>query len=235
MTLAEKGRFCKSCKKEVVNLVGLDTEELYKVASQQPNNFCGRIEAKHLSSITPTKRSWFNRVAASLLIGLGLTGLLAKSSNAQVIDASKMNENDLQKLGIKDSGVTQSKGKYKIEGTVRDKKSGEGVPFAEVVCSSSGTGIGGAQTDLNGKFSFDITDSTGALIDMAISYIGYEKFEIKKIRLSNINLAVSLNLQECFMGLTTIVIDELPSKMVDPYNTSTGSVIDKNDIQNLAH
>jgi len=233
MTATEKGRFCKSCNKEVINLIGLDNEELNKVVSQQSNNFCGRVEAKQLNSIAPVKRNWFNRVAA-VLIGLGLTGLFTKSSNAQVIDASKMSNNSLQKLGIKDSGIDQCRGKYKIEGTVRDKKTGEGVPFAEVVCSSAGNRIGGAQSDFNGKFSFDITDSTGALIDLAISYIGYDKFEIKKIRLSNINLAVSLTLQECFIGLTTIVI-EVPSRMVDPNNTSTGSTINRSDIQDIAH
>ena len=134
MTATEKGRFCKSCNKEVINLIGLDNEELNKVVSQQSNNFCGRVEAKQLNSIAPVKRNWFNRVAASVLIGLGLTGLFAKSSNAQIIDVSKMNGNDLQKLGIKENGFAQSKNKYKIEGSVRDNKTGEGIPFANIVC-----------------------------------------------------------------------------------------------------
>ncbi len=197
MTATEKGRFCKSCKKEVVNLVGLDEKELNKILSQQPNNFCARIEAKHLDSISnDSKRYWFNRIAASILIALGLVGLLTKQSNAQVIDVSKMSDDSSNKLGIKDSGVIQSKGRYRIEGILRDKRTGEVIPFANVAFSF-GDITEGVEADYEGRFMFDITDTTttGTLFDIKIAAYGYNMVEIKNLRLNNSNLCVSLNLQ----------------------------------------
>ena len=196
MTPTEKGRFCKLCKKEVVNLVGLDKDELNKIVSQQQNNFCGRVEAKHLNSIATIKRNWFNRVAASILIGLGLTGLFAKTAKAQVIDASKMNENDLQKLGINENKNAQSKNYIKVEGLIKDNATREGIPFVKISFTSNDKIVGEVITDFNGNFSlYPLNASFDSVIDISILYLGYDSLHIKNLHLNKNDVFIDLGLQ----------------------------------------
>ena len=87
MSVTQKGRYCNACKKEVLDLTNVDDKDLPTYLAGV-TNFCGRIQPHRLNSITNThKRFSFKKIAASVIMGLGLNALFPKYSNAQTMTA----------------------------------------------------------------------------------------------------------------------------------------------------
>ena len=82
------------------------------------------------------------------------------------------NDNDLRIVMIKDPVVTVKSGFGAIYGIVKDKQTGEAIPFANVaVLSPVETIISGCQTDFNGKYT--LKDIPSGTYTVQVSCIGY--------------------------------------------------------------
>lgn len=86
MTLAEKGRFCQKCAKNVIDFSQLSDEEIVRIIADQKGEICGRFRENQLSRplALPVKPSFYKKyvsgkmAAALLLFQLFLTDLKAQ-------------------------------------------------------------------------------------------------------------------------------------------------------------
>ncbi len=70
-----------------------------------------------------------------------------------------------------------------LRGTITDQKTGEGVPFANVVVKDAAGGIvGGNSTDFDGKYN--INPITAGTYDVEVSVLGYKTIKLEKINIA---------------------------------------------------
>lgn len=193
MTPVEKGRFCGSCQKQVVDFSTMSDHELAQffkkpiLSQSKEGSVCGRFmtEQLHRDIEVPKKRTpWLKYFFQMALPALFLTKASAqqtKVGKAAVNDTDTTNMkviNDNRILGlvlptifsgrtdttIIESPITRQK---TIKGKVTDEK-GEAIPFATITEINTGNSI---VADVKGMFSFDVKSSLGNLL---VASGGYE-------------------------------------------------------------
>lgn len=126
-----------------------------------------------------------------------------------------------------------------ISGQITDKKTGEGLPFANVILLNEGIQKAGTTTDLDGKYTFEYTShSENKFYDIQASYVGYETEKMTRINLKMvIEIEVNLEMTEAYAkfggGLTAYPINRrrFSPPIIDLQNTSTGQTLHASDIK----
>ncbi len=118
-----------------------------------------------------------------------------------------------------------------IQGRVTDSMTGEGIPFANVTTTVGGA-LTGAQTDFDGFYS--IKPVTPGQYDVEISYVGYQK-NITQGVLASADQITFLNIElvEESQVLEEVVVKAYKVPLLKADETSTGSTVTKEDIENL--
>jgi len=91
-----------------------------------------------------------------------------------------------------------------LVGTITDEKTGEPMPFVNVVVEQDGKQLGGAQTDMDGNYTIEPLSS--GYYDIIASFVGYKKGNKNKIYVSQQGYTKEGNLE---LGPTSIQIDEV--------------------------
>lgn len=173
MTPTEKGAFCTSCQKEVIDFSQTGVYLLAQKLSQE-SSLCGRFKPDQLNrSIVANSRSIWKLHAASL----GFTSLVLLSTPV-IAQIEKPNIAEMLQYKMPTCGLTTSPAKVSdsmvIKGLVEDSESS--MPGAYVMLK--GTTIG-TQADFDGKFTLTLPgfykDLEGTLV---CTYIGYQTLEI---------------------------------------------------------
>lgn len=186
MTLVEKGRFCASCQKTVLDFTNLSDNEIVNLVNKN-DNLCGRISTSQLNrNLIETKRTsnYFGYFATSVLafLGFGTDSIVAQEKPLQEqTDSKYLNKptDSVKKITV--SGVVTSEGLPLPGVTVRIKNKKEFV-----------------KTDDFGRYS--IKAKKGKIL--VFSYYGLEDVEVKVVW-STVN--ATLHDGETFIG--TVVID----------------------------
>lgn len=163
MTPVEKGRFCASCQKTVLDFTHLSDNEIIKLVSKN-DTLCGRINVSQLNRNlieTKTKSNYFGYVATSVLAFLGLGTSTVVSQEKPII--AQTDSKNLNK-------VTNSLAKSTITGVVTGND-GVLLPGAIIVIQNTSFGV---QTDE--KATYAIKANLGDVL--VFSYLGYEDKEI---------------------------------------------------------
>ncbi|NHM01507.1 carboxypeptidase-like regulatory domain-containing protein [Flavobacterium difficile] len=163
MTPVEKGRFCASCQKTVLDFTYLSDNEIIKLVSKN-DALCGRINVSQLNRNlieTKTKSNYFGYFATSVLafLGLGTSTIVAQEKPEQ-------EQTDLKYLNKATDSVTR----ITVTGVVSEY---EGKPFPGVTIVRKNT-VEGTQT--NGKGEYLIQAALGDIL--VFSYLGYKEYEI---------------------------------------------------------
>lgn len=202
MTPTEKGRFCASCKKEVLDFTNTSTYELAKILDNN-GELCGRFKASQLN--TPFNSNKRSTIARTSLV-FGITSLLAlctpvaaqqKKEKIEIVDIPTTG----RPLILKD--VPPTSPTETIKGTVVDS---ENLPLPGANILLEGTTMG-TQTDFDGNFQIKIPkeafESNKKLI---VSYIGFETKEICLNQLVNkVKLELKLQMKEMVLGGIIVV------------------------------
>ncbi|WP_329806368.1 carboxypeptidase-like regulatory domain-containing protein [Flavobacterium facile] len=186
MTPVEKGRFCASCQKTVLDFTHLSDNEIINLVAKN-DTLCGRINVSQLNRNlieTKTKSNYFGYFATSILAFLGLG---TESSVAQEKPAQE--QTDLKHL----NKIIDSDKKITVTGVVTS----EGVPLPGVTVRIKNKKEF-VQTDEFGRYSIKV--KKGKIL--VFSYIGLEDMEVKVV-CSTVN--ATLHDGETFIG--TVVID----------------------------
>ncbi len=179
MTAVEKGKFCTSCQKKVLDFTKHSDLQIIE-AFNKNQNLCGRfldnqvnrdlIFAKEKSSL------WLATTSAIIsLIGIG-------NYEAQAQETIKIEQTD-KKLPT-NSVTSPNKDEIIISGIVTDS----GGPLPGATITIKGTKIS-TQTDFNGKFSLT---SKGKAV-LVFSFVGMETKELYVTSSSSVNLEMKMS------------------------------------------
>ncbi|WP_053991793.1 carboxypeptidase-like regulatory domain-containing protein [Mangrovimonas sp. TPBH4] len=187
-----KGGFCNSCKTEVVDFTGMDSQEITDYfKNNATQNVCGRFKSSQLTAHQPTipiKRT------SNFLNGLAFTFLslfALNSAQSQTIQPkTATTENPPSK--IQDSSFQKT---FVVKGTVSDNEA----PLPGVNVVLQGTSIG-TSTDFDGNFEFPIKLKKGDVL--VFSYVGMESQKLvitNDQTASNVTLKVNMSMTECMI------------------------------------
>ena len=182
MTPVEKGRFCASCQKTVLDFTYLSDNEIINLVNKN-DDLCGRISTSQLNrNLIETKRTsnYFGYLATSVLafLGLGTSTIVAQ-------ERPVTEQTDLKYL----NKATDSVKKITITGVVKDD---DGMPLPGVLVTIKNTSIG---TQANEKGTFSIKANLEDILEF--SFLGYEDKEvIIKSNIINVQLTTAnLNIE----------------------------------------
>ena len=118
-----------------------------------------------------------------------------------------------------------------LQGSVKDKKSGETLPFVSVVVENRGTRVAGGQTDFDGNYTIKPIDP--GTYDVIVSYVGYQPMKqtgvvinSNKIIFLNIELTTGVELQEF-----EIVKYQVP--LIDKDGGASGGTVTRDQIAKM--
>ena len=201
MTTTQKGKFCNSCKKEVVDFTNLSTVEISKRISEE-ENLCGRFRKVQINKdINTSSNSVMHKVAASIVLASSIfaTEPIFAQEKKDTIEVLNLKKG---KFLVKKDSLTKF---ITIKGKVRDEIGG--LPGASILLKGTHNG---AQTDFDGNFSIKIPNKKGNSPILVISYLGYNTQEVK---IKFINKPLVVVLEESITGeITTVTVGMIAVK-----------------------
>ena len=172
MSPTEKGKFCSSCKKEVVDFTRLTNQQLVaKFKSKE--SLCGRFKKEQLNKdIKEFEKKNFSNMAATVV----LTALILGTQEVISQKVCNKTEKQLSFIGdsIKKTEERVKSASVEIKGKVQDES---GVlPGAMILLKDTTIGT---EADFDGNFSIKIPIVKNKKNILVISFIGCETKEIE--------------------------------------------------------
>ena len=151
MSPVEKGRFCSSCQKTVLDFSILSDNEIIKLVSKDAN-LCGRINVSQLNRnliATQRKSNYFGYFATSVLafLGLGTESVVAQENPVVVQNISK-------------SSTTLDESEFIVRGIVKDTL-GNGISNISIKIRNQKM----VMTNINGEFEIQVKKNQRIYID----------------------------------------------------------------------
>jgi glycine cleavage system H lipoate-binding protein len=183
MSLSEKGRFCGSCQKEVVDFTGMTDAELFAFFAQpRTGSVCGRTHIGQLDTPIaqpiPIKkhRLWYLQYAASLLLLLAKPGSGKAQDKPPVTVAPQSHASDIL---MGDTLIVEKPQPVErvLEGKVMDEE-GIPVPGASILINNSRRGVA---TDNKGHYRIKVKEGDLLLI----SSVGFIQQEVPITQLTH--------------------------------------------------
>ncbi|WP_178984621.1 carboxypeptidase-like regulatory domain-containing protein [Winogradskyella helgolandensis] len=196
----EKGGFCSSCEKEVIDFTQMNAEEIIVfLKNKSTQNTCGRFNKNQLGEYTKKPN---NNKRLSFLSGIGLACVaLFSSFTSQAQNTSNTIEPKQNTSEIK---ATKFEKNIIAKGNVTEGDSP--LPGANVVLQGSTVGIA---TDFDGNFTFPEKLKIGDVL--IISYLGFESQKVvieNKNSASKIELNIDMKVDSC-MILGKVAVKEI--------------------------
>ncbi|MDO6471326.1 carboxypeptidase-like regulatory domain-containing protein [Maribacter sp. 1_MG-2023] len=201
----EKGGFCQSCEKEVIDFTNFSDTELVNYLSNSKKKTCGMFKASQLKSyethtLQTMNNSMFHKGIAMMSFSLlALCATEVKGQETASIEPTIELVSSLEGVVGKVQIVQE---KHTVTGTIVDEAN-EPLPGVNVVLK--GTTIG-TQTDFDGKFEFPQQLVQNDIL--VLSFIGYETKTYKVAANGSSNIDINITFDEYDMVLMgDIVID----------------------------
>ena len=193
----DKGGFCNSCKKTVVDFTKMNDQEIITYFNSDKSKTCGLFLESQLKSYSNPSIS-LNRkntsTFASSLFGISLVSVLSLTnaySQEKTNTTSIVKEENVDTK--KDIDSVDLNEKFTVSGIVSDK-SGP-LPGANIYLKNYNIST---QTDIDGKFTFPKLLKTGDVL--IVSFIGYNNKEIQvKSKNESITISYDVKLDNCQM------------------------------------
>lgn len=183
MSVAEKGRFCNSCQKNVFDFTNASNREI-ATAFKNNRSVCGRFNVSQLDRelIVPKEKS-----SAWMIAATGVISFIGLGSNAVYAQGEiKIEQTDTKKQADKNNTLKE-KDAVEVSGTIYDE---ENIPLPGTSILIKGT-INGTQTDFDGNYK--IKAKEGDIL--VYSFIGFKTQEVIVIQNSkNITLTLSVEM-----------------------------------------
>lgn len=185
----EKGGFCKSCEKEVIDFTNFSDNELINYLNHGNKKACGMFKISQLktyetNSLHTMNNSIFPKGMA--MMGFSLLALCATDVKGQKTASLDPPIELVSSLEGVVGKVQVAQEKYTLTGTIVDEAN-EPLPGVNVVLK--GTTIG-TQTDFDGKFEFPQQLEVNDIL--VFSFIGYETKTYQVAASTNSNIDISL-------------------------------------------
>ncbi|WP_298141311.1 carboxypeptidase-like regulatory domain-containing protein [Flavobacterium sp.] len=185
----EKGGFCNSCQKTVIDFTKMSDQEIIKYFDNEQSKTCGLFLETQLKSYSnstiPSSNKNSNPFITSIF-GLSLLLTFANSySQEKTINNETINK---ENVTIKqDNESTDLNEKITVSGLISDE-SGP-LPGANIYLKKYNIGV---QTDIDGKFTFPKQLKIGDIL--IVSYVGYKTKEVK-VKSNNHSITMSYDIK----------------------------------------
>ena len=178
MSPTEKGRFCKSCKKEVIDFTAMtDRQTLSKLNEKEGEQVCGRFQTTQLDK--ELKMSQGSKNMSKVAAAVALTAILASSepvyAQGAVVKIEKIEQSKLHHSPIIDVNYVQ-KNIHILKGKVVDKNSGKPLLGANVYIKGTDYAT---QTDKQGNFSFHYQEKNALKDTLVVQFLGFKEEELQ--------------------------------------------------------
>ena len=181
MSPTQKGKFCASCQKEVIDFTKLSATEIAR-KTKNAKQLCGRFTSTQLEQeYVSTSQSSLSRLGIAL--GLGSIIAVAQPSFAQEEKPDKIEVHQLQgEVAL----TTQANDSISITGTVTDEK-GTPLPGVDIIQKST---TNKSITDFDGRFKINISEEDfNSEAHLIFSFIGTQEAVIR-IEEKSINIVL---------------------------------------------
>ncbi len=119
-----------------------------------------------------------------------------------------------------------------LQGKVIDKKTGEELPFVNVILELGGSQIGGSSSDINGKYV--IKPITPGKYDLRASFIGYNEVLVRGVQINaNQTRFFDIEMATSAIGLEEVVIIDYKVPLIDKDKTVSGGTVTQEEIQKM--
>jgi len=194
MSVAEKGKFCGSCQKNVFDFTNASDREI-ATTFKNNKNVCGRFNISQLNRelIVPKERS-----SAWIIAATGLISFLGLGNNAVYAQEEiKMEQADTKKQ-FNENKTHKEKDTITVSGTIYDEQN---IPLPGVSVLIKGT-TNGTQTDYDGNYKI-IAKEADFLV---FSYIGLKTEETRVCsNTQSCNIVLKADLENITLGVFYIV------------------------------
>jgi len=176
MVAEEKGKFCLSCQKTVVDFSRMSNEEIINYFNTANGNTCGRI-AKHqlnlpISNYRNVKSPFFNKYIAGFLMALGFY-------NTGYSQETKEPTEQHTKGNMKAITNVPADKKLIVNGRIIDAKTKKGLAGAAITIVGSDITTA---TDKNGNYSVSVPARfQNESLAISVYHANYESFDITGI------------------------------------------------------
>ena len=130
------------------------------------------------------------------------------------------------------SFVYSQSGTGSIKGNVKDKSTGETLPFVNLIMLQNGTQKAGASTDLDGNFT--ISSLQPGTYTMKVSFVGYKNFQVNGIVIKSDKITfqdIPLETGDVMIDEFIVVDYEVP--LIDKDGGSSGATMTKDEIAKM--
>jgi len=204
----EKGKFCLSCQKTVVDFSRMTNEQIINYFNTASGKTCGRI-AKHqldmpISNYRNVKTPFFNKYVAGFLMALGFYN----PSHAQN-NEPRTEQHIKGKMAV--NPVNSSKKKLVINGRVISAKTKKPIPNASITIVGSDVNV---LTDKNGNYIIYVpSDFQNTSLQVAITAVGYESFFVTGIDYHKTSVSIITKMEKEEMHIMgDMVMEPEPKK-----------------------
>lgn len=174
-TPTQKGRFCGSCQKEVIDFTTWNEEQIKQYFVQRPTSTCGRFAPRQLITYqnhphrNPKRQKRFAAALAFILL------LISRPSEAQPSPIKADQEQVDKNKNLRDKVISVAR--ITIKGVVASEDAKELLPGVNVV--RKGT-TQGTVTDADGKFEL-VIDHPKSIEALVTSFIGLTTVEYEVV------------------------------------------------------
>jgi hypothetical protein len=218
MSATERGAFCHSCKKEVIDFTGLTTTELGDYLKRNTLS-CGRftptqLEANYIIAKDKPGRKWFYKgwLAAIISLFLSLINSKAEAKNiAPRIEWVAKSNSDKLLPNVNEEPIDS--GAVFVSGKVTDEQ-GQGLPSVVFYLNDQPAGM----SDIDGNFKLKVPQEfKGRTVTITARMLGFEVTNQKLGIIKNDSIVnMKMVLHYAVMGVMIMEIEEEEPLPVTP-------------------
>ncbi len=204
----DKGGFCNSCKKTVIDFTKMSDLEIMNYFSSEKNKTCGLFLESQLKSYSNPNNTLSKQSSSTFLSSIFGFSLLSILSFNNGFSQEKTNTNETIKVengaAKQDSDSADLNEEFTVSGIISDN-SGP-LPGANIYLKKYNIST---QTDIEGKFTFPKQLKTGDVLH--VSFIGLED---KEIKVTNENHSVTMSYDVKLKNFKTVMMGEISTNKV---------------------
>lgn len=181
----EKGGFCATCTKEVIDFTQMTPEEISNYfRNNKIADTCGRFTKKQLNRSIQSKKKarFFNFLSGVAVV---CVSLFSFKTEAQNTTSTIIDNDDTKNEDASNKNLTIVKGTVIAD-------DGLPLPGANVILEGS---VVGTQTNFDGYFEFPQKLKKGDVL--IFSYVGYDTKKITINDITNLNIELEINMKSC--------------------------------------
>lgn len=130
------------------------------------------------------------------------------------------------------SVVSYGQGQGTLQGKIKDKATGEPLPFVNLVIEQGGVQKGGASSDFDGNYK--IASITPGTYNVRASFVGYKPFQINGVIVNSNKITfLDLELESGDVTLDEVTVVDYAVPLIDKDGGASGATVTRDDIAKM--